>query len=217
MGVSVLVIGASGSGKSRSIKNMPPEEIGVFNISGKLFPFREQVPAANICRAADIKDQLKKGSRKCYILDDAQFIMSFQEMDTKKTGFDKWNAIGYDFIGLVRFVNEQLPADTTVYFLMHSEVTDDGCTKAKTLGKLIDAHYTLEGLAPVVIGCEIVQGKHKFVLHNKGATTYKTPEGMFEQDEIENDLVLVDDAIRDYWHLGSRKTKSTNKAKEVEK
>ena len=200
MGVPVLIIGASGSGKSTSLRNFTEGEIGLFNVSGKPLPFRGGMKFARITDAAKIRAQLAKGTRRCYVIDDAQYIMSFEEMDSKLTGFDKWNSIGYGFIGLVRSVLD-LPGDTIVYFLMHSEVGDDGRLKAKTLGKLIDNHYTLEGLFPVVLMANSTKERHWFATANDGGSTVKAPMGMFEQAEIDNDLKAVDSAIRSYWGL----------------
>lgn len=200
MGVSVLVIGHSGSGKSTSLRNFSPDEIGLFNVSGKPLPFRGKLPSASISNARGIQEAISRGTRKCYVIDDAQYIMSFEEMDTKLSGFDKWNSIGYGFIGLVRSV-AALPEDTIVYFLMHTEVGDDGKTKAKTLGKLIDNHYTLEGLFPIVLMCDCTKNDHWFSTVNDGTNTVKAPMGMFDSDKIDNDLKAVDAAIREYWGM----------------
>ena len=200
MGVPVLIIGASGSGKSTSLRNFTEDEVGLFNVSGKPLPFRGGMKFARLTDAAKIRAALAKGTRRCYVIDDAQYIMSFEEMDSKLTGFDKWNAIGYGFISLVRSVLD-LPGDTIVYFLMHSEVGDDGRLKAKTLGKLIDNHYTLEGLFPVVLMANSTKERHWFATVNDGGSTVKAPMGMFEQAEIDNDLKAVDSAIRSYWGL----------------
>lgn len=199
MGVPVLIMGPSGSGKSYSLRNFTPEEIGLFNVSGKYLPFRGGLPFANVSNPEDIKKLMAKGTRRAYVIDDAQYVMSFQEMDTKLSGYDKWNSIGYGFIGLVRSVMD-LPQDTIVYFLMHTEVGDDSRIKAKTLGKLIDNHYTLEGLFPIVLLCNSTKERHWFTTVNDGSSTVKAPPDMFDA-EIDNDLKAVDDAIRAYWGL----------------
>lgn len=200
MGVPVLIMGPSGSGKSYSLRNFTPEEIGLFNVSGKYLPFRGKLPFANITNSEGVKQAMAKGTRRTYVIDDAQYIMSFEEMDTKLSGFDKWNNIGYGFIGLVRSVMD-LPEDTIVYFLMHTEVGDDNRIKAKTLGKLIDNHYTLEGLFPIVLLCNSTKERHWFTTVNDGSSTVKAPPEMFDAAEIENDLKAVDTAIRSYWGL----------------
>ena len=48
MGVPVLILGESGSGKSASLRNFEPEEIGVFNVAGKPLPFRKKLPVMQI-------------------------------------------------------------------------------------------------------------------------------------------------------------------------
>jgi len=209
MGVPVLVIGASGSGKSSSLRNFENDEIGLINVVGKPLPFKSTLKYARLQNSQAVREALSTGTRNAYIIDDAQYLMSFEEMDTNLGGYDKWNSIGYGFIGLVRSVYE-MPESTVVYFLMHTEVGDDGKLKAKTLGKLIDNHYTLEGLFSVVLMCVGNKERHYFTTKNDGGSTVKTPPAMFDQDEIDNDLKAVDTAIRDYWALEPLK-KSTNK------
>lgn len=208
MGVCVLIIGPSGSGKSTSLREFTADEVGIINVSGKPLPFRGQLPFASKSNAQEIEKIISGGTRRAYVIDDAQYIMSFEEMDTKLSGYDKWNSIGYGFIGLVRHVSD-LPEDTIVYFLMHSEVGDDGRIKAKTLGKLIDNHYTLEGLFPVVLMANSTKERHWFTTVNDGTTTVKSPMGMFDDAEIDNDLKAVDTAIREYW--GMRPLKEVKK------
>ena len=40
MGVPVLIIGESGSGKSRSIMGLKPEEVGIFSVEKGRLPFK---------------------------------------------------------------------------------------------------------------------------------------------------------------------------------
>ena len=42
MGVPVLVMGRSGSGKSRSLKNFTEEELGIISVIPKELPFRNK-------------------------------------------------------------------------------------------------------------------------------------------------------------------------------
>lgn len=35
MGIPVLILGESGSGKSASLRNFEPEDVGIFNVAGK--------------------------------------------------------------------------------------------------------------------------------------------------------------------------------------
>ena len=52
----------------------------------------------------------------------------------------------------------------------------------------------------------VMDGRYTFQTHNSGFDTVKTPLGMFDADEIDNDLLLVDDAIRSYYDLGGGMT-----------
>ena len=47
MGVPVLILGASGSGKSASLRNFDPAEVGVFNVASKPLPFRKKLKLVN--------------------------------------------------------------------------------------------------------------------------------------------------------------------------
>lgn len=192
------------------MRNFENDEIGLINVVGKPLPFKSSLKFARLQNSQHVREALSKGTRNAYVIDDAQYLMSFEEMDTNLGGYDKWNSIGYGFIGLVRSVYE-MPDSTIVYFLMHTEVGDDGKLKAKTLGKLIDNHYTLEGLFTVVLMAQSTKERHYFVTKNDGGSTVKTPPQMFEQDEIDNDLKMVDTTIREYWALDPIKAATTKK------
>ena len=43
MGLPILVIGESGSGKSTSLRNFSPDEVGIFNVASKPLPFRKKL------------------------------------------------------------------------------------------------------------------------------------------------------------------------------
>ena len=200
MGVAVLVMGPSGSGKSASLRNFGPDEIGVLNVAGKPLPFKSSIRTANNASYQTIYNTLKANNLRAYAIDDSQYLMGFEEMDSNKTGFEKFNSIGFNFIGLVRSVAQITSPDTIVYFLHHTEVGDDGRVKAKTLGKLIDNHYTLEGLFSVVLLAEVDKDKYQFVTQSRGTSTAKAPIDMLPPT-MDNDLKAVDEAIRDYWGM----------------
>lgn len=40
MGVAVMILGESGTGKSTSLRNFAPDEISLINVDGKPLPFR---------------------------------------------------------------------------------------------------------------------------------------------------------------------------------
>lgn len=202
MGVPVLILGASGSGKSTSLRNFEPGEVGIFNVASKPLPFRKKLKLVNGNNYELIKQTLSKNNLKTYVIDDAQYLMAFEQLGrAKEKGFDKYTDIGLHFTDLVQYVVLGTSPDTLVYFLQHVEVTDDGRTKAKTVGKLIDNWLTLEGMFSIVLLAETDGKEHWFTTQSNGFTTAKSPMDMFPV-RIDNDLKAVDTAIRDYWFGG---------------
>ena len=43
MGIPVLILGESGSGKSASLRNFKKGEVGVMNVAGKPLPFKTDI------------------------------------------------------------------------------------------------------------------------------------------------------------------------------
>lgn len=196
-------MGESGSGKSASLRNFEPEEIGIFNVAGKPLPFRKKIPSKATADYNTIMNGIAKGSRKTYVIDDSQYLMCFESFArAKETGYAKFNDLALHFYNLVQFVINQTPPDTIVYFLQHTETdTNTGKVKAKTLGKMLDSQLTLEGLFSIVLQCVTDGQKHVFITQSDGTNTCKSPMELFDY-EIDNDLKMVDQKIREYYELG---------------
>ena len=90
--------------------------------------------------------------------------------------------------------------DTIVYFLHHVEEGADGTEKVKTIGKMLDEKYCIEGACPVVIDCVVIDGEHMFITKNDGTNLAKAPMGSLP-DKMGNDLKEVDTMLRDYWGM----------------
>ena len=58
MGIPVLILGESGAGKSASLRNFAPEEIGIFNVASKPLPFRKKMRVINGASYDKIKERL---------------------------------------------------------------------------------------------------------------------------------------------------------------
>lgn len=202
MGIPVLICGESGSGKSASLRNFGPEEIGVFNVASKPLPFRKKLPVVNAATYGTIIKGLSKPTRKAYVIDDSQYLLAFEFFDrAKEIGYQKFTDIALNFRMLIQFVIERTPPDCIVYFLHHVEQTADGTYKAKTVGKMLDEKLTVEGLFSIVLYCRAEKNRHYFQTQSEGFTTAKSPMEMFEP-EIDNDLKFVDTTIREYYELG---------------
>lgn len=201
MGIPVLIMGESGSGKSASLRNFEPEDVGIFNVAGKPLPFKKALPKANMSDYGKIMRSMAKSPKKTFVIDDSQYLLCFEMFaHAKDTGYQKFTDMALNFYNLVRFVVTQLPADKTVYFLHHTETAADGKVKAKTLGKMLDEKLTLEGLFSIVLLCRTDGARHYFETQSDGFTTVKSPMDLFDR-EIDNDLKYVDSAIREYYGL----------------
>ena len=66
---------------------------------------------------------------------------------------------------------------SSVYFLHHTERTDDGRLKAKTLGKMLDNQLTVEGLFSIVLLCQAEGSEHYFITNSDGSNPAKSPMG----------------------------------------
>ena len=200
VGIPVLIIGESGSGKSTSMRNFEPEEVGIFNVASKPLPFKKKLHKADGATYGMIEKALTAPKLKKYVIDDSQYLMAFEMFDkAKETGYGKFTDMALHFKGLIDQVIKYTPPDVIVYFLHHTQKGEYG-VKAKTVGKMLDDQLTVEGLFSIVLRTKVENGKYTFVTQTDGADTVKSPMDMFER-EIDNDLKFVDKTIREYWEL----------------
>lgn len=203
MGIPVLILGESGSGKSASLRNFSPDEVVIYNVAGKPLPFRNgtKMMRADNPTYAQIFGSLAKNKVKRYIIDDSQYLLCFELFDRSgESGYTKFTEMAKHFYDLIQTVIRKLPSDTIVYFLHHTEQVGDKY-KAKTIGKMLDEKLTVEGLFSIVLMAKNIDGKHFFLTQSDGSDTVKTPMEMFPKAEIDNDLKLVDKTIREYYRI----------------
>lgn len=213
MGTLVMVIGGSGSGKSTSLRNFKPDEVGIFNVAGKPLPFKNKLPKIDRAQYGAITQSLQENKRKAYVVDDSTYLMQFEMFrHAKEQGYSKFTDMALNFERLLETAMHT-DENTIVYFLHHPQFGEDGKAKPQTVGKMLDNQLNVEGLFPIVIECKVVDGKHVFVTKNDGSNIAKAPIGMLP-DVMDNDLKAVDTAIREYWELAPL---STSSAKKVDK
>ncbi|WP_147612308.1 AAA family ATPase [Treponema pectinovorum] len=213
MGLPVLIMGESGSGKTFSLRNFEIEDVSIFSIEKSRLPFQKKLPLLKNATYSDIeKVFLSPLQKKAYVIDDSQYLLVNESFDkAKETGFGKWTDIALHFRNLIHFVNRDLPEDVIVYFLHHTE--QDGLTgkvKAKTIGKLLDNQLTVEGCFDIVLLTQVKEGQYSFITQTDGYTTAKSPYGMFEST-IPNDLKAVDTKIRSYYGYAPQTTNKKTK------
>jgi hypothetical protein len=213
MGIPVLILGESGTGKSASMRHMKPDTLGLINVAKKPLPFKSEIKSFDTDDYVKIGAALEKSKVNTIVIDDAQYLMANAYMRSavmkldKGGVFDFYKMIGYDFWNLVQKV-QALPADKIVYFFGHTEVDTSGNTKFKTIGKMLDEKITVEGLFTIVLRTQIKDKKYYFSTVNNGMDTTKTPMGMFADSLIDNDLAVVDSTIRSYYKIGGSNGKS---------
>jgi len=207
MGTGVLIIGSSGMGKSASMRNF--DNLAVINVLGKPLPFKNEKVIAKQANDPDkIIYILQKANANSIAIDDAGYIISNYYMQNKapltaKMGdkYAVYDSLATNFWKIINSINA-LPPEKIVYVLMHEDVSDTGKVKPKTIGQMLDKTVCIEGYFSIVLRAEKVDGKYVFVTNTDGLSVTKSPMGMFPET-IDNDLLLVDKTIRDYYGLNN--------------
>lgn len=200
MGVCVLVLGPSGSGKSTSLRNFKAGEVGVLNVLGKPLPFRGRLDTVDNPDYRLCKDKIAAARRMAYVVDDAGYLMSNDNFArANEAGYQKFVDMAHSFQQLVRAAT-LAPPDVVVYLMMHVDLDANGCEKPKTVGKMLDEKWCIEGACPIVLDAKVMDGRHVFVTENDGTNLAKAPMGMLDP-VMDNDLKEVDRRMREYWGL----------------
>lgn len=201
MGIAVMVCGTSGSGKSTSLRNFEPGEVGIFNVAGKPLPFRKQLSKVDHASYNTIHQSLRANKLRAYVVDDSTYLMQFENFRrAKESGYQKFTEMAVNFEEVLEAAL-RTDESTIVYFLHHPDRDDMGRVKPKTIGKMLDEKLCVEGLFPIVVECCVRDGRHIFSVENDGLNIAKAPMGMFAETVMDNDLRVVDTAIREYWGL----------------
>lgn len=213
MSKTILIMGESGSGKTTSMRNLKPEETFYIDCDKKGLNWKgwkEQysLDKKNYIATSDgqkIKKILEKIDQeqkqiKNVVVDTLNGIMIDDEFARmKEKGFDKWQDMAYSIYELINYANI-LREDLTIIFVMHSQTERDDTgfyfTRAKTSGKKLDK-IVVESKFSTVLLAKCTEGKYIFETHSNNSTV-KTPLGVFEEDAIENDIVKVLEALKDY-------------------
>ena len=205
MGISIMVIGESGTGKSTSIRNL--KNAGIINVYGKPLPFRGGMKTVKTDNCDKVISLLNKAEADVIVIDDFQGLLVTQYMGrAMEKGFDKFTEMGLNYYKVIRAV-ESMPDEKRVYFMSHIERDETGREKAKTIGKLLNEKVTIEGLFTIVLKTVVMDSNYYFQTHNSGSDTVKSPMGMFEEELIPNDLAEVDKAVCDYYGIKQKDAK----------
>ena len=225
---TLCVYGDSGTGKTTSLRNMNPETTFIISTTGKPLSFRgwkrKYIPftinketkemTGNYYISSNWEQILKIlkiiNSKlphiKAVVIDDVQYIMSYEFVHrATEVGYSRFSEIAQHMMEILRY-SEQMREDCTMCFLTHSEnigTEIDPKYVIKTIGKLLSEKVTLEGLFTYIFFTKVEEGddgkmQYKLVTNNNGQCLAKTPMGMFEELEIDNDLNKILEVIKEY-------------------
>jgi hypothetical protein len=218
----VGIVGATGTGKSTSIKHLNPEETYIINVAKKELPFKGSEKLYNVENknykeaddANEISRLLKTLSEKAphiknIILEDSNYVMGFTMLDkAMEKGYEKFSVMARDTVTMIKTAR-QLRDDMTVFYFSHPDTIEDGGDiigyKMKTSGKLIDNQINLEGLFTVVLYTNVEESKdgniqYGFLTNRFKKIPAKSPDGMFNELKIPNDLQLVVNTLNEYYN-----------------
>lgn len=225
MAQEILIIGQSGTGKSTALTNLNPKETAIINPAKKALPFKgfktkyteyhkDTNPTGNLFNVDNAQTVLsvleyintKRLDIKNVIIDDANYIMAFEYIKrAKETGFQKFTDIGVNYSNIIT-KGCSMRNDINFIVMMHPEVDTDALgnkiVKAKSVGKLVDQYLNIEGMFSIVLYTKVTKQEKGlsfvFITQNDGSNTGKSPRGMFETLEIDNDLNEVLKKIEEY-------------------
>ena len=220
----VFLVGKSGMGKSTSLRNLNHDETVIINTDQKALPFknfsaRYSEEKRNYRKTSDIGiviSTLQKVNTlphvKTVIVDTWSRIMTDTVMSQSfraEKGFDKWSKMAAAQYDLINTINDVMRDDIIVYLLAHPETHyDDAGFSSERIGvqgKMLE-RFVPESFSTIVLYAEIVKtpgqpNRHVFRTVSSGNDTCKTPLEMFEETLIDNDLVNVNNTIREYYSI----------------
>ena len=216
------IVGATGTGKSTSVKHLDPKETYIINVAKKELPFKGAEKLYNtetknykeVDDANEITRLLKTISDKAphiknIIIEDSNYIMGFNMLArATEVGFTKFTIMAKDMVELFREAR-RLRDDLKVFYFTHPETIEDSGEivgyKIKTAGKLIDNQIVLEGLLTICLYTHVEESKdgtatYNFVTNRFKKYPAKSPDGMFADIRIPNNLQQVVNSIDEYYN-----------------
>lgn len=212
--IPVLIMGASGTGKSFSFRNLPPEETAIISVAKSELPFRNKT-GLKFVECDDytkIASAIQNTKKRIICLDDTGYLMQFENFDKAMIkGYDKHTEMAKHYADLLKVIRK-LDGEKIVYMTIHEDIIE-GIAKPKTTGKMINDNLCIEGLLNIVFRSVIKEGEHVFQTRSAGDSVAKTPYEMYEEEFIPNDLAEIDKNIREFYGFKP----ITEKLEEIEK
>ncbi len=142
------------------------------------------------------------------MIEDSNYIMGFNIVSkATEVGYTKFSIMARDMVELLQKARELRP-DLTIFYISHPETIEDAGEivgyKIKTAGKLIDNQIVMEGLMTICLYTHVEENKdggvsYYFLTNRFRKYPAKSPDGMFEDIKIPNNLQLVLDKVNEYY------------------
>lgn len=208
MATPVLIIGKSGAGKSTSMRNCAGnDEWNLIRVLDKPLPFKGKINGWPTDDYLTVMKCLAASKAHNIVIDDAGYLITNAFMKghsntgTGNAQFQFYNQMADNFWNLIMFIINKLPPNKIVYVMMHEQPDDFGNIRPKTIGKLLDEKVTIEGMFTIVLRAVKDANGYAFITQSEDMAVSKSPMGMFESERIDNDLIIVESAIRDYYEI----------------
>jgi hypothetical protein len=216
------IVGSTGTGKSTSIKHLDPKETCIINTAKKELPFKGADKLYNAenknYKETDDIVEITKFLRtisekytyiKNVVIEDSNYMMAFRMAEkAAEVGYTKFTILAKDMVELFREARK-LRDDLKIFYFTHPETIEDSGEiigyKMKTSGKMLDNQINLEGLFTICLYTHVEEQKdgtasYNFVTNRFRKYPAKSPDGMFEDIKIPNNLQLVVDTIDKYYN-----------------
>lgn len=217
----IILEGASGSGKTTSLRNMDPSSSLYITTNKKPLPWkggdalwgkRKQV----VDKLDDISAMLMKANKvpaiKYVFIDDHTHFQNktllsdkfYNEGFNNSTKWGRWEAFGRSVYSSVFGMHEELRDDMIIVVMAHVMDGNDGEKVFKTFGKMTGNTVDPVSYANIVLHSLVLPDKKKseeryvFLTNRDGLHEAKSPYGMFDEDIIPNDMALVVKAIEEF-------------------
>jgi hypothetical protein len=208
----VVILGGSGTGKSTSMRNLPPNETFVFNVLGKPLPFKGYKRVYNqenknyLCtdNYREIYKYLiaineRRPDIRNIVIDDFSFLMNNEFMRRcQEQGFNKFVEMGSNMFMILNVCNN-FREDLVCFIMCHTEKDHAGIIKPKTVGKMTQDHVGIAERVSIVLHSQVIDNQYMFLTQNDGVYMAKSPMSMFDTNYINNDLLEIKQQINNYY------------------
>ena len=208
------IVGASGTGKSTSLRNLPPDKTYIIDLERKGMPFPKKFPYIASCsniKEVDAALSTALADESCEVIVIESFTKYVETLialaQASFKGFDVWSY----YNRMIRATLDKVKNDNAVViFTAIDEIVQIAQTngdtynvrRVKVQGKQHEGCIEKEFL--MVLFTEVKRDKdgdvrYVFQTNSDGITSAKTPMGMFSESYIDNDVNVVIETAKKYY------------------